>query len=201
MGTGSLSSWSYSPKITEDYQVNLKSHSYNDNYSRGHLIPNASRSGSTAMQEQTYYVTNSVPQVQNGFNNGIWSKLEGDVRQVAIDKDEEIYVVTGVAFSKAGANETITYTTAKDDSKKVPVPKYFYKLILRVKTSGSTVTSASTVGFWFENKAQSGSDYTSHVQSVDQIEAWTGMDFFVNLPDTVEASAETNANWSSFQSF
>ena len=201
IGTGSLSSWEYSPKIDEDYQVNLCSHSYNDDYSRGHLIPNASRNGSTTMQEQTYYVTNSVPQVHNGFNNGIWSTLEGDVRQVAKDNDEEIYVVTGVAFSKVGENRTIKYTTAKDDTKQVPVPNYFYKLVLRVKMSGSTVTDAYAVGFWFENKVYSGTTYTSNIKSVNEIEQLTGFDFFVNLPDTVEEKAENYTSCVNLKSF
>jgi hypothetical protein len=33
------------------------------------------------------------------------------------------------------------------------------------------------------------------------VEQWTGFDFFANLPDTIEASAERNSNWSTFQSF
>ena len=201
MGSGSKSSWKYSPKIDQDYQVNLLNSSYNDDYSRGHLIPNASRNGSETMQEQTYYVTNSVPQVHNGFNNGIWSTLESDVRQVAIDNDEEIYVVTGVAFSKVGENRTIKYTTAKDDTKQVPVPNYFYKLVLRVKTSGSTVTDAYAVGFWFENKVYSGSTYTSNIKSVNEIEELTGFDFFVNLPDSIEEQAEAYTSWVNLKAF
>jgi hypothetical protein len=33
---------------------------------------------------------------------------------------------------------------------------------------------------------------------VDQVEQWTGFDFFANLPDGIEASAEKNASWSAF---
>ena len=199
MGSGSLSSWEYSPKITQSYQGNLCSHSYNDDYSRGHLIPNASRNGSTTMQEQTYYVTNSVPQVHNGFNNGIWSSLENALQTIA--QSEEIYIVTGVAFNKVGESKTIKYTTAKDDSKRVPVPNYFYKVVLRVKKSGSTVTDASAVGFWFEHKAYTNDSFTIYDVSVDQIEQWTGFDFFVNLPNALERSAESNSSWSTFSGF
>ena len=201
LGTGRSDDWSYSPKIDTKYQVNLVSHSYNDGYSKGHMIPNASRNANSTMQSQTFYVTNAVPQVHNGFNNGIWSTLEGDVRQVAKDNDEEIYVVTGVAFSKVGENRTIKYTTAKDDTKQVPVPNYFYKLVLRVKTSDSTVTDAYAVGFWFENKVYSGTTYTSNIKSVNEIEQLTGFDFFVNLPDSVEEKAEGYTSWVNLQAF
>ena len=137
-------SWSYSPSISTSYQVNLCSSSYNDNYSRGHLIPNASRNGNKTMQLQTFYVTNSVPQIQDNFNGGIWQSLEGALQGIA--KSEEIYIVTGVCFSKVEENKAIKYTTAKDDTKNVPVPNYFYKVVLKVEKSGSTVTSASAIG-------------------------------------------------------
>ena len=198
---GSLSrpsKWSYSPGIDQSYQVDLRSSSYNDNYSRGHMIPNASRNGNGTMQLQTFYVTNSVPQIQDSFNGGIWQNLEAALQSIA--KSEEIYIVTGVAFNKVGESKAITSTTAKDDTKSVPVPNYFYKVVLKVNKSGSTVTGASAIGFWFEHKTYSDS-YTNYAVSVDQIETWTGFDFFVNLADTMEKSAEANEDWSAFQTF
>ena len=109
--------WIYSTSIDEDHQVNLKNHSYNDSYARGHMIPN-----------------------------------------------------------------------------------YFYKVVLRVKTSDDGVTSASTIGFWMEHRKYRDS-FTNYAVSVDQIEQWTGFDFFVNLPDTIESSAESNTSWTNFQNF
>lgn len=205
---GSLSrpgSWSYAPDLATTYQVDLTNHTYSTNnsnkgHSRGHLIPNASRNGNSTMQLQTFYVINSVPQIQNSFNDGIWSSLEGAVQSVA--KSEEIYVVSGAALQTAGGSETISYTTAVDEpSKKVPVPNYFYKLVLKVEKSGSTVTAAKAVGFWFENKAYSGTDYASYTKSVNEIEELTGFNFFVNLPDTIEEAAESNSSWSTFTAF
>ena len=199
---GSLSrpdNWSYNPLINEAYQVNLCSRSYTSTYVRGHLIPNAARNGIKNMQLQTFYVTNSVPQIHENFNSGIWSNLEAAIQ--SIGESEIVYVVTGVAFAKEGETKTIKYTTAKDDTKNIPVPNYFYKVVLKVTTnSAGTVTSASTVGFWFENKAYSDT-YDKYAVSVDQIEEWTGMNFFVNLSDSIEETAESNSSWSSFQSF
>ena len=198
---GSLSrpsKWSCSPSISTSDQVNLCSSSYNDSYSRGHMIPNASRNSNETMQLQTFYVTNSVPQIQDYFNGGVWQNLESALQSIA--ESEEIYIVTGVAFNKVGESKSITYTTAKDDTKSVPVPNYFYKVVLKVEKSGNTVTSASTVGFWFEHRTYTDS-YINYAESVDQIEQWTGMDFFVNLPDSIELTAEANDDWSKFQSF
>lgn len=201
---GSLSrpgSWNYSPNISEEYQANLCSHSYSgDTYSRGHMIPNGSRNGNSVMQKQTFYVTNSVPQRQNKFNGSIWNALEQALQSVA--KSEEIYIVTGVAFNKVGETKTVSYVSPADDSsQKCAIPNYFYKVVLKVNKSGDTVTSASTIGFWFEHKDYDNSAYENYAVSVDQIEAWTGFDFFVNLPDAIENSSESNAYWSTFQSF
>ena len=193
-------SWSYNPNISTSSQVDLRSNSYKDNYSRGHLIPNASRNGIKDMQLQTFYVTNSVPQIQDNFNGGIWQTLEAALQSEA--KSETIYIVTGVAFEKEGESKTIKYTSAKNDSKRVPVPNYFYKVVLKVKTNSSgTVTSASTVGFWFEHKTYSNTSYANYAVSVDQIEEWTGFNFFPNLPDSIETSAEKNNSWTTFNNF
>ena len=198
------SSWTYNPDIDEKYQIKVTDVSYSDNtYSRGHMCPNASRNGNATMQAQTFYVTNQVPQVQNSFNSGIWSNLEGAVQGVAKSNGNEvIYVVTGVAFNKEGENRTISYTSPKASSQRVPIPNYFYKLVLRVKTSaGGAVTDAVCVAFWFENKAYSDS-YTNYTVSVDQVESWTGFDFFVNLPSEIEARCEAkNTTWEAFKSF
>lgn len=198
------SSWSYNPNIDEKYQIKVTGGSYSGStYSRGHMCPNGSRNGNATMQAQTFYVTNQVPQVQDSFNSGVWSNLEGAVQGVAKSKNEVIYVVTGVAFNKEGESRTISYTRpSKDPSQLVPIPNYFYKLVLRVKTdAGGAVTDAVCVAFWFENKAYSDS-YTNYTVSVDQVEEWTGFDFFVNLSSDIENRIEAkNTSWSAFTSF
>ena len=199
IGGSASASWKPNPNLQASEQINIWTGSYNvDDYSRGHLLPDASRDGNSEMLKQAYYATNQVPQIQNKFNGGIWSELEKGVR--AQVKSDTLYVVTGVAFRKAGGSETIKYIQPKYDTKQCPVPNYFYKVIMKVKRSGSTVTSASAVGFWFEHKTYSG-EYENYAVSVDQIEQWTGMDFFVNLPDNLEVTAEQNASWTVFQSF
>lgn len=197
------SSWSYNPNIDEKYQIKVTDGSYsNTTYSRGHMCPNGSRNGNATMQAQTFYVTNQVPQIQNSFNSGIWSNLENAVQGIAKSHNEEIYVVTGVAFEKEGETRTINYTSpSKSSSQKVPIPNYFYKLVLRVKYSGKTVSAASCIAFWFDHKAYNDS-YQNYTVSVDQVEAWTGFDFFVNLPDDLESAAESKTpTWSTFTSF
>ncbi len=201
--SGSLSrpgSWYFAPEIDQSVQVDLTSHSYNDGYSRGHQIANGDRNGKSGMQKQTFYVINSVPQIKNGFNGGIWNALEDNIRS-AIPSNDSLYVATGPVYQTVGGSETLEYTSAKDDTKKLPVPNYFFKVVLKVKRSGGRVTDAKAVGFWFEHKAYSGSNYEAYAVPVDEIEKKTGYDFFANLPDAIEAAAEQNSSWSTFKSF
>ena len=210
MSGSASSSWKYNPNISEEYQISIVSTSYGgaygqSTYARGHQVPNADRKSDSKMNSQTYYATNQTPQIQNTFNGTIWSTLENSVRTVAKNTDT-LYVVTGATFRKVGGSETITYFTSTDKSKytpaSLPVPNYYWKVLLKVsRNSSGTVTSASTIGVWMDHKSYSSNVWSGYVTSVDQIEAYTGFDFFVNLPDAVESAAESNSSWSTFNSF
>ena len=192
--------WYYNPDIDEKFQIKVCDGSYTaySGYSRGHMCPNASRDGNRTMQLQTFYVTNQVPQVQDSFNSGVWSSLEEEVQKLA--KNEEIFVTTGVSFHKGNETPQIQYISPnKHSDQRVPIPPYFYKLVLRVKYVAASVTDASCIAFWFENRAYTQDKFYNHSYSVDQVEEWTGFDFFVNLPDEIENIAEAkNISWSQF---
>lgn len=209
-GTQSAENWAYNPNIAEDYQVNVLKNSYGTNYegassySRGHLVAAADRKTVASDRNQTYYVTNQVPQWQSGFNSGVWSSLEDDLRKLVDSSTDTLYIVTGPAYQKVGGSETIKYLDAKSTSIKpsrIPLPTYMWKAILKVKRTNGTVTSASAIGFWFTNESHTGGTYTSFIQTVDQIEQWTGFDLFANLPDSIEATAEANSDWTTFKNF
>lgn len=196
--------WYENPNIPASQQINLKDGGYGVNvgstyYARGHQIPNADRNGNSTMQKQVFYATNSTPQIQDKFNGGIWEQFETAVRGEVPTRDS-LYIATGAVFRTAGGSESITYIRPANDSKQCPVPNYYFKVVLKVKRSGSTITSAMAVGAWFEHRQYSDS-WTNYVVSVDEIERLTGFDFFANLPDDVEAAAEQNGSWSTFSSF
>lgn len=109
MGNGRSDKWQRNPGLAESEQINVWSSSYGVNlgattsdgydnskefYARGHQIPNADRNGSDELVVQTYYATNSTPQIQNKFNGGIWQQLESGVRNITATTDT-VYVVTG----------------------------------------------------------------------------------------------------------
>ena len=213
LGTGRSGSWGYDKLIPESvqtdvssgYGVNVSTPNYaNNTYSRGHQVPNADRSGVSTMQSQTYIATNCTPQIQNGFNGGIWNQLEDGVRG-AVPASDTLYVVTGACFEKVGESKSITYITNKNDSKSLPVPNYYWKVLLKVSRSAGVITSASAIGFWLPHEDLKGKSYSSYCVSVNQIEEWTGFDFFVNLrtagSEEMESEAESNTSWSDFRNF
>lgn len=198
--------WAATPGIPTSQQINVWAGSYGVNvgstsniYARGHQIPNADRNKDPygTMCAQTFYATNSTPQIQNGFNSGIWSTLEGDVRTLAQQQTDTVYVVTGAILRTVTGNETITYIKPAKDTKNCPVPNYYYKVLLKVKREASgKISSASTVGVWLPHRVYSGESYQSYTKSVAEIEALTGYNFFANLPADIQAAAEQNSNWS-----
>lgn len=209
-GSASTSSWKFNPNIDQNKQVSITKNSYgtmygDDTYSRGHQCPNAARKSDSQMNRQTYYATNQTPQIYQNFNQGIWSSLEEAERNLVTTDSDVVYVITGPAYRKVGGSETINYlngaTGQNANPTRLPIPNYYWKAFLKVKWSGGQVVSASAIGFWFTHKTYTNDSYTNYTVTVDQIETWTGFDLFANLPDDVEATAEANANWSSFQSF
>ena len=221
-GDGGSDSWKkVSPGIPASEQIDLSSsYGVNDDsntpegydsdkeyYSRGHQVPKADRKKSSTLYNQTFYSINSTPQIQNGFNGSIWNTLEGVIRN-AVPANDTLYIVTGAAFQKRGEPEMPVKKIYPQEEYKAgsqkwcPVPNFYWKVVLKVtRDSNRNVTSASAIGYWMPHKDLRGKDYLDYAVSVDQIEEWTGFDFFVNLPDNVEATAETNSNWTAFKDF
>lgn len=206
IGSGRVESWGFDsaissslqPDVRSGYGASISTVNYPSNlYARGHQIPNADRNAVSAMQAQTYYSTNIIPEIQNGFNGGIWGNLEDAVRR-KVPSGDTLYVVTGCTFQKVGSHESIRHITNKNDGKSLPVPNYIWKVLLKVRRTAGAVTSASAVGVWLPHEDLQGESYTKYVVSVDQIEEWTGFDFFVNVPESLQSGAETNSNWNSF---
>ncbi len=148
-------------------------------YDRGHLCPAGDMTLSAEAMSETFYMSNMSPQVP-GFNRGIWKSLEEQVRKWG--KEEEIYVVTGPVF--------------KDDKGKigvsgVTVPGYYYKVVY-------SPGREQMIAFVLPNE-KSDRQFTDHVVSVDSVERLTGIDFFVQLPDTLENRLEAKSDYARWQ--
>ena len=151
-------------------------------YNKGHLCPAGDRKKSYELYEETFYTSNASPQLYD-FNAGIWNRFEQKTRYWA-EKYDKLYVITGGVLS----NDLKTIGTEK-----VAVPNYFYKIILDYHTPELKV-----IAFLIPHEASEKGLY-QFVTSVDEIESLTGIDFFPELPDELEAELEKSdsyLNWS-----
>lgn len=147
-------------------------------YDKGHLCPAGDRRASKNAHDETFYTSNISPQ-NHEFNAGIWNKLEQKTRYWA-KKYNHLYVVTG------GILEPNLKTIGKE---KVSVPNYFYKVLLDY-----TQPEIKAIAFLLPHK-ESSKPLSDFVVSIDELEQKTGIDFFPELPDTIENQLEASANY------
>ena len=145
-------------------------------YDRGHLAPAGDMKSTYTAMSESFYMSNMSPQVP-GFNRGIWKKLEGTVRNWAVD-NEKVYIVTGAVL-------TASYPTIGIN--KVSVPEFYYKVVLDYEQP-----EIKGIGFILPNQ-KSNKSLQSYAVSIDEVERFTGIDFFHSLPDNIEEKIESDA--------
>ncbi|TDQ22788.1 DNA/RNA non-specific endonuclease [Tenacibaculum caenipelagi] len=151
-------------------------------YDKGHLCPAGDRRASQKAHDETFYTSNISPQ-NHEFNAGIWNKLEQKTRYWT-KKYNHLYVVTG------GILEPNLKTIGKEN---VSVPNYFYKVLLDY-----TQPEIKAIAFLLPHK-ESNKPLHDFVVSIDELEQKTGIDFFPELPDSIENQLEASTdykNWS-----
>ena len=182
---GQNKAWKYDPVIPSFVQPDLSSsykNSGDGDFSRGHMLASNDRQSSVATNRQTFYYTNMSPQIQNGFNGGIWATLESNCHKMICS--DTLYMVTGAYFADK------TKTCKDKNGNTVIVPTHYYKVLIRSK-SGNTgkplwelaADEIECAGYWFEHKAYSGARPAQFIKSVAWIEEQTKQTFFVNVPN------------------
>lgn len=154
---------------------------YNSGYDRGHMCPAADNKWSKKAMEESFLFTNMCPQNGN-LNRGDWNEMEMACRKWA-KKYGDLYIVCGPILYK-GKHKTI-------GKNKVVVPEAFFKVVLR------TGDDPQAIGFIYKNTSGN-RPKDSYVNTVDEVERITGIDFFSSLPDNVEKNVEATAdiaNW------
>ncbi|CAM1367927.1 Endonuclease G [Tenacibaculum sediminilitoris] len=174
------------PFFIQDPKITTKSADWRNykrsGYDKGHLCPAGDRRASKSTHDETFYTSNISPQ-NHEFNAGIWNKLEQKTRYWA-KKYNRLYVVTG------GVLEPNLKTIGKEN---VSVPNYFYKVLLDY-----TQPEIKAIAFLLPHK-ESNKPLYDFVISIDELEQKTGIDFFPELPDSLENQLEASTdykNWS-----
>lgn len=150
---------------------------YNSGYDRGHMCPAADNKWSKKAMEESFLFTNMCPQNGN-LNRGDWNEMEMACRKWA-KKYGDLYIVCGPILYK-GKHKTI-------GKNKVVVPEAFFKVVLR------TGYDPQAIGFIYKNTSGN-RPKDSYVNTVDEVERITGIDFFPSLPDDVEKKVEAECD-------
>ena len=163
------------PKLPEDMAVTTKEYT-GSGWDRGHMCPAGDNKYHWRAMNESFYMTNICPQNHN-LNRGDWKELEEACRRWA--EVEPVYIVCG----------PINYRTPKygyiGKTFRIRVPDAFFKVVLTGMQSGNP----RAIGFIYKNEAGN-NKRDKYVNSIDEVERITSMDFFPSLPDDVENRVE-----------
>lgn len=154
----------------------------NSGYDRGHICPSGDNRWSREAQVQSFLYTNCCPQLHN-LNTGDWRELEEKCR-VWAQRYGDIYIVSGPLLLNK-KHKTI-------GKNKIVVPEAFFKVVLCM------CGKPKAIGFIYRNEPAN-KKMSSYVNTVDDVERITGLDFFAALPDDVERKVEATADLSDWE--
>ena len=149
-------------------------------WTKGHMAPAADFFWSDDAMAETFYFQNICPQREE-LNNKDWQYLEKQVRRWA-KQYGRVWVVSGPIIGK---NQ---FGTIGED--RVVVPDAFFKVVL-VHDGFRYQSIAFVMGndaerYWLSECAI----------TVDELEKYTGLDFYPALPDDLEADTESRYDFS-----
>jgi len=152
-------------EIPEAYRVKPDDYR-NTGYDKGHLAPNSAIDFSRKSNDQTFAMSNIVPQ-EPKLNRQAWKSLEGQVEHWARSLGK-LYVVTGPIYTKRPEKINGLF-----------IPKSFYKVVYSFQHH-------RCLGFILPNKEVSASELWKYAMSVAEVEKETGYQFLSKLSDREE---------------
>lgn len=186
-------------------------------FDQGHQAPAADFQGSQKFLEDTFFLSNSVPQVGIGFNRSIWRSLETHVRKLIGAGRPELYVITGPIYqptrtikirSNAEAcgteieipvldQKSICPENREDKDARCPagvaIPAALYKIVYDPRGQQAfavLLLNESHTGQYPKGRTF---DYIKkHRVAIGTIEDLTGLEFFAALPERKQRQLRTS---------
>lgn len=125
----------------------------NSGYDRGHQAPAGDETRDRQENIESFYMSNIAPQTRT-LNEGIWEKLEQDVRHWAGEYGQ-VYVFTGPVFFYSFTGEPVPSSLAHPveviGHDRVAVPTHFYKIVLAQDHSRGTAGEWRAIAFVLPN--------------------------------------------------
>jgi endonuclease G len=148
-------------------------------YDRGHLLPSADRFGNAALNEETFMMTNIVPQTP-ALNQYPWEKLESYARGQA-RRGFDVYQIAGV------------YGTRQVLKGRIAVPTHCWKIVAVLPNGKNNInerTRIIAVDMPNSDGIES-AGWQGFKTTIRAIEEKTGYDLFRSLPQEFQDIIET----------
>ncbi len=150
-------------------------------YDRGHMVPAADRFADEGLTEETFLMTNIVPQTGD-LNQFPWNKLESYSRAL-VRQGNEVYTIAG-AYGEKGRLRG-----------RVAVPTNCWKVIVafpRLQPKNLITPNTRIIAVDMPNidglEAHRWEEYRTTVRAIEER---TGLDLFSNLPRDLQETIET----------
>ena len=174
-----------------DPTASLLSDYSNSGYDRGHMAPSDSFPQTVSSMVSTYILSNMTPQLGE-LNQQAWKWLEEQERAWA-QKYSRVWVITGAIFDKNGDGKRDADADAERIKSRVGIPTGYYKIIVRKPALGQLDAIAFVVPQVDPTRHDTPKpDYFKmHLGTIDQIEQFTGLDFFPKLIKSQQDALES----------
>lgn len=148
-------------------------------YDRGHMVPAADRFGNEERMDETFLMTNIVPQTGD-LNQFPWNKFESYARGI-VRKGNEVYTIAGV-YGEEGRLRG-----------KVTVPTNCWKVVVVLRPGETSITNRTQIIAVDMPNVDGIEDvnWEMYKTTVRSIELKTGLDMFSSLPREVQDVIET----------
>ncbi|QDU94117.1 Nuclease precursor [Lignipirellula cremea] len=178
------------PKLASHPRAELSDYKHSG-FDRGHMAPAGNQTVTQALKDETFFLSNMVPQIGPTFNQGIWAELETTVREWTKSRSETWIITGGMFYDPLEEDENTADGIIPYDAigqNEVAVPTHTYKIVL-AKNSNNEWES---IAFVFANKRYA-KPYRLHlyITSIRWLEQRTGLNFFPNIvSETGDAALE-----------
>lgn len=156
------------PDLKKGAQAELDDYK-NSDYKMGQMALAATMKWDQKALEESFYLSNMIPQVDGGMNRGIWKLIEERIRDYAINR-EAIYIFTGPIYEDV-VKKTI-------GSNKVAIPSHIFKIIY----DPYKVEARALI---IPNEELNAANYHKYFVTIRDIERKTGLNFLSKLNEKV----------------
>lgn len=147
----------------------------NSGYDRGHLCPSNERTRDVLSNENTFLMSNIVPQTK-ALNQGVWRNLEAFYERIA--RHKSVYIVAG----------TISHSD-RWIKNKIQVPDSLYKIIVIFTNEIDSTTGIISVKMPNMDGIRK-ANWKDYLITIHDLEVSTGLNFLSNLPKELQEYLE-----------